>query len=39
MIGRNSIVKIRKISLNAMPRISPENSLPLPRNLKIKKTK
>jgi len=31
-IGRNSVVKIRKIFLNAMQKILSKNSLPLPRN-------
>jgi len=29
MIGKNSIVKLRKVFLNAMQEISPENFLPL----------
>jgi len=32
MIGRNSNLKIRKIFLNSIRKISPENSLLLPRN-------
>jgi len=32
MFGRNSVVKVQKDYLNTMQNISPENSLPLPKN-------
>jgi len=34
MVGRNSIVNMRKNFLKPMQKILPENSLPLPRNPK-----
>jgi len=37
MIGRNSIIKMRKNFLITMQKISPENSLPFPRNPKQRK--